>query len=510
MTLSEKDVAKDMRATASPKALKVLGARSDRSTYATSRSPRHLSAFNAKGEPLKAQWQYIGDNTWENEERFLDSKPHLILEVRFGEDRLYLNPANIIGNGTAGESDDKMGNGAFVALRDDGRVVGWGTPSFGGQVSDAVKALSDVVEVSSTTSAFAVRRRTGQVHAWGKWGNEEFGGDMRDVPSQQSFTSVIGGGDVFIALNEASMVAWGHPNWGGQIPSEYADLTNIKKVALGSTSVTVLYSPDEKKGSVVGWGEYVDLPDAIKGLINIVDIKSSSKGFAALCRDLTVDGKVVAWGDESAGGVVSKEVDQLTDIDEIFCANPQAFVVKQKKEESTRFYAWGDQYFGGEIPEEIKPLENVVEMASTEGAFAAVKSDGSVVAWGNSGVNGFKDGGKVPADIAALTDIVQVTGSAHAFAVLRRNGQVRVWGDWRLGGDTKDVDTELYNIQAIYRNAHGFVALREDRRVIAWGYPDAGGDLSAVRGELDGCVSYLATEEAVKEAIRNSKEVARA
>lgn len=509
MTVSEKNAAKDMRAAAGAGQLKVLGARFDRSSLITSRSPRYLSAFNAlTNEPLEAQWKYIGDNTWESAARFLDSKPHLILEVRSGDDKLYLNPANIVGNGTAGESVDKSGNGAFVALRDDGRVVGWGTPTFGGQLSSEVKALSDVAEVSSTYSAFAVRTREGFVTAWGDVDN---GGRMPQLPPKKKFTSVLGGGSVFVALDGSeSMVAWGQSNLGGSIPEEYADLTSIKKVEIGSTFVTVLYAPEEEQGSVVGWGEYVAVPEAIKSLTNIVDIKRSSLGFAALCRNGTDDGKVVAWGDPGAGGEVSDEVKQLTHIDEIVCAGPQAFVVKQKEGESTRFYAWGDKYFGGEIPQELTPLLNVVEMASTDGALAAVKSDGSVVAWGNTEVNGFKDGGKVPDDIAALTDIVQVTGSSHAFAVLRRNGEVGVWGDERLGGDIEHIKTELYNIQAIYRNAHGFVALRSDGKVIAWGHPNAGGDLSAVRGELDGFVSYHATEEAVKEALRKTGQLARA
>lgn len=109
--------------------LKVLGARADRSGYVTSRSPRHLQAFDATGNPLTAEWKYATDSQWKEASHWQDVSPHLMLHVRYGEDQLVLNPANICGNGTIGSN---MGNGAFVALRDDGRVIGWGTPGFGG------------------------------------------------------------------------------------------------------------------------------------------------------------------------------------------------------------------------------------------------------------------------------------------------------------------------------------------------------------------------------------------
>ncbi|XVN16684.1 hypothetical protein QZH47_13555 [Pseudomonas corrugata] len=98
----------------------------------------------------------------------------------------------------------------------------------------------------------------------------------------------------------------------------------------------------------------------------------------------------------------------------------------------------------------------------------------------------------MPDDIATLDDIVQVTGSSMAFAALRKNGTVVAWGNATVGGDTTSVVGELTQVQALYSNTHGFVALTADGRVVTWGHPDGGGDSSAKQDKLEGQVSYTA------------------
>lgn len=68
-------------------------------------------------------------------------------------------------------------------------------------------------------------------------------------------------------------------------------------------------------------------------------------------------------------------------------------------------------------------------MASTESAFAAVTSEGTVVAWGSSSKGGGTD---ITDDVTAPESesgkVVVVASTAHAFAALKKDGSVSVWG----------------------------------------------------------------------------------
>ena len=111
------------------------------------------------------------------------------------------------------------------------------------------------------------------------------------------------------------------------------------------------------------------------------------------------------------------------------------------------------------------------------------------MAWGGS-VN---TGGTVPASIAQLDDIVQVAGNSNAFAALRKNGRVVAWGLASTGGDVSPVASHLTDVQAIYANNNAFVALTSDGRVVTWGDPTGGGNSSAVQEFLKDKVTYKAT-----------------
>lgn len=137
----------------------------------------------------------------------------------------------------------------------------------------------------------------------------------------------------------------------------------------------------------------------------------------------------------------------------------------------------------------IAGLTDIIDVASNWHVFAAVRANGSVVAWGGTAA----EGGVVPDAIADLTNVVQVTGSSKAFAVLCRDGTVKAWGDKTVGGDITPVLADLVDVQAVYSNTHGFVALRRGGRVVTWGHALGGGDSSAVRGQLDGFVTYRAS-----------------
>ena len=71
-------------------------------------------------------------------------------------------------------------------------------------------------------------------------------------------------------------------------------------------------------------------------------------------------------------------------------------------------------------------------IVSNPGAFAYMKSDGSVISWGKS-----ENGGDSTAVKNDLTSGVQQIYSAdRAFAAVKNNGSVITWGDKSCGGDS--------------------------------------------------------------------------
>jgi alpha-tubulin suppressor-like RCC1 family protein len=113
-------------------------------------------------------------------------------------------------------------------------------------------------------------------------------------------------------------------------------------------------------------------------------------------------------------------------------------------------------------------LSNVVGVAGGELHSLAVKSDGTVVAWGA----GTTDRGTWP-DYGqsiippGLNDAISVAaGSLHSIA-LRRDGHVLVWGDG--GGGQKKVPAGLSSVASIAAGGYCSLALRSNGTVVAWG-----------------------------------------
>jgi hypothetical protein len=71
------------------------------------------------------------------------------------------------------------------------------------------------------------------------------------------------------------------------------------------------------------------------------------------------------------------------------------------------------------------------------GAFAVVKTDGSVVTWGYPLYGG--DSGVVAAKLDGDIDVVQIFSSHFAFAALRADGSVATWGNPGSGGNSNAV-----------------------------------------------------------------------
>jgi len=121
--------------------------------------------------------------------------------------------------------------------------------------------------------------------------------------------------------------------------------------------------------------------------------------------------------------------------------------------------AWGDNSYGQtQLPE---GLDYVLAVAGGIGHNLALKTDGTVVAWGNypnSQTN------IPPADLPFVTAIA--AGANHSLA-LTTSGAVIAWGDNTYG--QTNVPVGLSNVVAIAGGYYDSVALQSDGSVVVWG-----------------------------------------
>ncbi|AJY38987.1 hypothetical protein I6G56_25675 [Burkholderia humptydooensis] len=458
--------------------LLVMGARYNGSIYRASGAAQYLRALNRTTRAdLLAEWRYEDEPTWTTGVSFKDTRPWVALRVRSQTHQITINAANIVGSGA--DSVGTTGVAAVVALLARKNVIGWGVPAYGGDVPPTIITYTDVEEVSSTQSAFAVRRTNGRVAVWG---NTAQGGAIPDGGgSIVDAVRIQGNGSAFVAVRgNGYLTAWGTAAAGGTLSTEAQGLADVAFVATSGTAFCAL----RRNRQVVAWGTAAsggNVPDAIKALTDISDVRGNYTAFVALRANSTV----VAWGTAADGGTVPGVIAARTDIIELASSSARAFAVRTQ---GGQVLAWGNANHGGTVPADIAALTDIEEVTATWGAFCARRGNGSVVAWGDT-----TRGGTVPGNIAVLTDIVQVVGTGAAFAALRRNGTVVTWGLAAAGGDSSSVVGQLVNIHAVYSNSQAFVALKAAGGAVTWGIAASGGDSSSVRTILDANLFYQAT-----------------
>jgi alpha-tubulin suppressor-like RCC1 family protein len=167
-------------------------------------------------------------------------------------------------------------------------------------------------------------------------------------------------------------------------------------------------------------------------------------------------------------------------------------------------WAWGFNYYGQVgngnsgnnvlAPVRVSGLNGVVAISAGHGSFTsyAVKADGTVWAWGYDGLgqlgNGTSDENahSLPVKVSNLTGVVALgAGSSHALAV-RSDGTVRAWGSnqySQLGATTAATCTSyhfpcsmtpvrvqnLTGVSAVTGGGNFSLALESDGSVWGWG-----------------------------------------
>ena len=153
--------------------------------------------------------------------------------------------------------------------------------------------------------------------------------------------------------------------------------------------------------------------------------------------------------------------------------------------------AWGQESYGGSLGFTAAELASGVKFIySTSQAFAALKDDGSIVTWGSSCC-----GGTVGSAASSLTSgVVDVYPSDRAFAALKDDGSIVAWGGSSHGGSLGAAAASLTTaVTAVGTTGKAFVALKDDGSVVAWGSSTYGGTLGAAAPLLTGYVIAIYT-----------------
>lgn len=316
-----------------------------------------------------------------------------------------------------------------VAVAGDGSVWAWGANG-SGQLADGTVSVSNrpidvqgagnIVAISAGHFHVLALSGDGSVWAWGSNPNGALGNGSRRnsvlpqrIPALPAMSAIAGGSGFSLSLEQNGNVwSWGSGSKGqlgiGQIGALLTPmkLTTISGVTQLSANQHVLAVRQD--GSVWAWGpnNYGQLgdgattdrsiPTRVTGLSNEV-IAVSAGAFHSLALDRS--GNVWAWGNNSAGELGDgTTADRHTPVRVVGLNNPVAIAaglnVSYAITQDGRFWAWGWNREGelgtGSLDSYsllARPIEGLVGfqgIAGGPGSAVALRSDGTVWAWGRN------------------------------------------------------------------------------------------------------------------------------
>ena len=473
-----------------------------------------------------------------------------------------------------------------MALKNDGTVWSWGAGFFGelgnGANSDSYVAVQ-VSQSTGLTQAVAIGcgglhaiavNSDGTVWCWGSNASGQLGMSLgttdSNVPEQVSgitgvITAVSGGGGYynnngysFALENNGTVWAWGD-NSDGELgdggttsivtPEHLTSLSGVASI-LGNHGNSALALTGG--GSVYTWGtnESGQLGNGTTTENHTpTEISSLSSGVSSLASGLSdnmalkSDGTLYAWGynendsELGAGSSPSTQSDVpaavsgASGITQIAAAKSHYLALKS----DGTVWTWedpnpgeisnGTTITGSSSAVQVSGLSGIIEVACGNYFNMALKSDGSVWAWGQNTAgelgNGTTTDDQTPAKVEVssgvyLSGITAISSSGFYGMALKSDGTVWTWGNNDNGtlGNGNYTDTNyaaqitttsvsgvsLVSITAISAGAHDALALKSDGTVWVWGteyYGELGDGSSSNSNPLPSPISSLSGVTAV-------------
>jgi alpha-tubulin suppressor-like RCC1 family protein len=293
-----------------------------------------------------------------------------------------------------------------------------------------VGALTDWSQATGGTNFSAAVRTNGTLWSWGDNANGELGqGDVtiRSSPVQVGALTdwaQVSGGNEFCAAVKTNGTLW---SWG-----------NGDNGRLGHNDRNNLSSP-RQVGTLTDWSQV-----------------STGTNF---CAAVKTNGTLWSWGDNDSGqlGQGSRiarsspvQVGALTDWSQVSAGSNFCAAIKT----NGTLWSWGlnqDGQLGQNIARTIARSSPVqvggadwAQLSCGNDFCAAVKTNGTLWAWGLGGVTGQNNviNRSSPVQVGALTDWSQVSAGLGFCAAIKTNGSLWTWGSGNAGrsgqGDTID------------------------------------------------------------------------
>ena len=432
-----------------------------------------------------------------------------------------------------------------LALKSDGTVWSWGYGVSGQlgigiatsnqQTPVQVPALNGVVAIAAGFEHSVALKSDGTVWAWGYNAYGQLGdGTITQRPSPVLSIGLTGGGgaSAVSAAGHHSMVlktdgtvwAFGWNIYGligdggaaadRRTPVQVSGLTGVVAIAAGFYHSMALRSD----GMVWAWGQdyYGALGDGLetdrsipvqtRGLTGVVAIAAGEWHSMALRGDGTVWG----WGRNDYGqvgdgsitpvpGAIQKSTpSQVSGLTAVVAISGGGQQNAAQKSDGT-VWTWGHNVFGeigdGTTTQRITPvpvgglvLAGFTGIAAGSRHSLALKSDGTVWAWGQNDMGQIGDGTttqrQAAVQVRGLTLVTAISAGDKFSVALKGDGTVWAWGSGSEGqlGDgttaqqklTPGLVSGLAGVVAISSGHEHSLALKGDGTVWAWGYNGGG------------------------------------
>jgi alpha-tubulin suppressor-like RCC1 family protein len=343
--------------------------------------------------------------------------------------------------------------------------------TWGFQSNDPPAVITNAVNVASTYSgqgspsgAFLALRADGKVVGWGN----SLYNLTNPPPSVTNFfiTAISAGFDNALALrSDRTVAAWGDGFTGSTNPPSSA--TNVIAIASGDRFHLVARAD----GSVVAWGLGSSGQTNVPPTATNVSVIALAGGTAHSLA-LRANGTVAAWGANSSGQIIVPPT--ATNVIAVSAGNLHSLALRS----DGTVIQWG----ATSVPQPPAGLSNVVAIAAGLNHSTALKNDGTLVTWGNTvlgtaavppdvvnviqiGARGDRDialfGTRAPAATIQPFDRTIIEGS-NTLVVAKFSGLQPVTYQWQYNGTnipdaTNDV-LSLTNLQTGQSGAYQLVA----------------------------------------------------